>query len=197
MDNPNEIQSVIATKIKERRIALNFSQADVAEFLRQHGLKIHQSAIAKIENGERKLDITTAMRIADVLSLRWDDFYVPEAEATDKVREIGEVASDLRGIANELEEISDSWNYMSHLITGVQNHFSHQLRNGLTSQHEPVKKVVLACSDANSSLESISEVSKAVSDSLRKSADELFEAYGHLHTGGPRVVDLGGPNASS
>lgn len=37
---------------------------------------MHQTAIAKIENGERRIDFATVVRISDVLGIPWDEFNI-------------------------------------------------------------------------------------------------------------------------
>ncbi|WBT08098.1 helix-turn-helix domain-containing protein [Corynebacterium sp. SCR221107] len=45
------------------------SQAELAE-----KLELHQSAIAKIENLDRKVDFTTVVRISEILKIPWAEF---------------------------------------------------------------------------------------------------------------------------
>lgn len=63
----DEIQENAARLIKEWRKKKGLSQSDLAE-----QLGMGQSAIAKIENQDRRIDFSTMVQIADILDIPWD-----------------------------------------------------------------------------------------------------------------------------
>lgn len=71
----DELESRIVRKFRDARTALGWSQAEVARRLNERGVNLHKSAIAKIENGTRSLDLETTMRLCDVLGVKWEDVY--------------------------------------------------------------------------------------------------------------------------
>lgn len=71
MNSDEQIRDTAARVIHSWRIRKEMSQSALAE-----KLGMHQTAIAKIENGERRIDFATVVRIADVLGIPWEEFNV-------------------------------------------------------------------------------------------------------------------------
>lgn len=71
MNSDEQIRTTAARVIHAWRLRREMSQSALAE-----KLGMHQTAIAKIENGERRIDFATVVRIADVLGIPWDEFNV-------------------------------------------------------------------------------------------------------------------------
>lgn len=69
MDNDEQIQEVTSRVIKGWRSRKKMSQAKLAE-----ELGMHQTAIAKIESGERRVDFATVVRISKILGIPWEEF---------------------------------------------------------------------------------------------------------------------------
>lgn len=63
----------VRNKIKKLRIEKGLSTYKLAGIITNNGLKISQSAISKIENGNKKLDIYTANKIAEALGVTVND----------------------------------------------------------------------------------------------------------------------------
>lgn len=79
MDTDEQVQEVAARVIKGWRQRKGMSQAKLAE---QIGM--HQTAIAKIESNERRLDFATAVRISKILGIPWEEFDVAAPSDLDK-----------------------------------------------------------------------------------------------------------------
>ena len=76
-----DLETFIAKTLKEWRNARGMSQSELAE-----KLGMHQSAIAKIENQDRKVDFSTVTRIADVLDIPWDELKFGEPTNGNELR---------------------------------------------------------------------------------------------------------------
>lgn len=77
----SDLETFIAKTLKEWRNARRMSQSELAE-----KLGMHQSAIAKIENQDRKVDFSTVTRIADVLEIPWDELKFGEPTNGNELR---------------------------------------------------------------------------------------------------------------
>lgn len=62
----------IGEKIKKIRTQQNKSTYELADIINKNGFKISQSAISKIENGRKKIDIETLKEIAKALDIEVD-----------------------------------------------------------------------------------------------------------------------------
>ncbi len=62
----------IGEKIKKIRTQQNKSTYELADIINKNGFKISQSAISKIENGRKKIDIETLEEIAKALDIEVD-----------------------------------------------------------------------------------------------------------------------------
>lgn len=81
MDTEDRIQDHTAQVIKTwRKDIRNMSQSALAE-----ALGMHQTAIAKIENNERRVDFATVVRISEILNIPWEQFRVGTPDDKQKV----------------------------------------------------------------------------------------------------------------
>jgi transcriptional regulator with XRE-family HTH domain len=71
MNSDEQIQDIASRVIKGWRTRKKMSQSTLAE-----KLGMHQTAIAKIESGERRIDFATVVKISDVLGIPWDEFNI-------------------------------------------------------------------------------------------------------------------------
>lgn len=71
MNSDDQIRTSAARVIHAWRLRREMSQSTLAE-----KVGMHQTAIAKIENGERRIDFSTVVKIADALNIPWDEFNV-------------------------------------------------------------------------------------------------------------------------
>ncbi|MCX7540615.1 helix-turn-helix transcriptional regulator [Corynebacterium antarcticum] len=72
------ISNAVSRFIAERKLQ-GVSQAQLSRRLANRGVKLHQTAIAKIENGDRRLDLSTAQAIAKELEIPWEDLFVEDS----------------------------------------------------------------------------------------------------------------------
>ncbi|MEQ8197517.1 MAG: helix-turn-helix transcriptional regulator [Clostridiaceae bacterium] len=61
-------------KIKQTRVKKGISTYKLAEIITKNGFKISQSAISKIENGNKKIDVTVLDEIAKALEVNVSEF---------------------------------------------------------------------------------------------------------------------------
>ena len=78
----------VKDKIKRIRTQKNKSTYELADIISKNGFKISQSAISKIENGRKKIDIETLKEIAKALEVSVDDLigYPEVRKIADKKR---------------------------------------------------------------------------------------------------------------
>jgi len=62
-------EQILRERIKDAREARNQSQADVARRMTEVGCKMHQTAVAKIEAGERRVALDEAITFAQVFGV--------------------------------------------------------------------------------------------------------------------------------
>lgn len=77
------VSEVIAQRVEQVRKARGLSQRDVAQALGALGISLHQTAIAKIENGERKVTVEEALLLAAVLNVAPANLFLPLADNID------------------------------------------------------------------------------------------------------------------
>lgn len=82
MSNEGQIQSHVANVIKEWRKTRGMSQAALAD-----KVGMHQTAIAKIENNERRVDFATVVQISQVLEIPWSELFVEKISDVMEVRD--------------------------------------------------------------------------------------------------------------
>lgn len=59
----------VGGRIRVVREAQGMSQQDVADQVADHGVRWHQTTVAKVEAGERELRLSEAVAVADVLGV--------------------------------------------------------------------------------------------------------------------------------
>ncbi|GAA1910991.1 helix-turn-helix domain-containing protein [Streptantibioticus ferralitis] len=72
--SPPEGEALVAHNLKICRKVARLSQEDVAERMRRLGFKIHQTQIAKIENGTRSITFNEVIGLAKALSVPAEHF---------------------------------------------------------------------------------------------------------------------------
>jgi transcriptional regulator with XRE-family HTH domain len=72
---PGEVDygAVFARRLRQLRTAMKITQRQVAEQMGGHGFQMHQTTIAKIETGERAVQLDEAAAIAKVLGVSLQD----------------------------------------------------------------------------------------------------------------------------
>lgn len=100
MDAESQIYAHTAQVIRKGRKRQGISQATLAE-----KLGMHQTAIAKIENNERRVDFATVMRISEILGIPWSEFHLETPNDEDKLEEI---ATRILHSTDNITEVSNS-----------------------------------------------------------------------------------------
>ncbi|UGQ14330.1 helix-turn-helix domain-containing protein [Yinghuangia sp. ASG 101] len=62
-------EALVAHNLRHLRKAMHLSQEHIADAMTERGFKMHQTQVAKIENGSRPIRLDEAMAIADILSI--------------------------------------------------------------------------------------------------------------------------------
>lgn len=161
MDTTEKIQRIIADRIKARRKALNLSQADLAEMLQNQGVKIHQSAITKIESGERKLEIGLAMQIADALDMSWDTFHVQEKSTSDSMllKQAAEASSSLSTTTLEITGRLEEWSFLADFdLANLSQGIYERIRSGTIPKVGAYRDIADTSFRATNLLNAITEV---------------------------------------
>lgn len=69
MSDPTQsAETVFAQRMREQRTTVGISQAQLAQRLRERGVRLDQSALARIESGDRSVRLGEAVAVADALS---------------------------------------------------------------------------------------------------------------------------------
>jgi len=79
-DASERSEVVFGRRLRELRIGVGWSQAEVASRLRARDRPMHQTAIAKIEAGTRPLRLDEAWDIAEVFNVPLMEFFYASAE---------------------------------------------------------------------------------------------------------------------
>ena len=77
------VSEVLARRVEQVRKARGLTQRDVAERLAELGVSMHQTAIAKIENGKRKVTVEDALLLAAALDAPPVTLFLPLADNID------------------------------------------------------------------------------------------------------------------
>ena len=80
MTKGRPVGEVLARRVEQVRKARGLSQRDVAERLADLGVTMHQTAIAKIEKGDRRVTIEDALLLAFVLDVAPVNLFLPLAD---------------------------------------------------------------------------------------------------------------------
>lgn len=169
MDPTEKIQRTVADRIRMRRQALNLSQADLAKTLQSQGIKIHQSAITKIESGERKIELSLAMQIAQALDMNWNEFFVKEESLSDDalLEQIAETTSKLAVTTHQIRECEEEWSFFADFDL---RDLSHAIYERVRSETLPRAGVYSDLAQAAAQAESIID---RVTRAIRKEVEDL------------------------
>jgi len=80
MAKGRRVGEVLARRLEQVRKARGLTQRDVTERLADLGVSMHQTAIAKIENGDRKVTIEDALLLAFALDVAPVNLFLPLAD---------------------------------------------------------------------------------------------------------------------
>lgn len=102
-------ESALGEKLRDWRKARGWSQARMAEELGVKGFEMHQTTVAKIENGSRPLRVAEAVAISEVMGMTpLSVFYGPSPDQepldTKRLRQLMESAEKELELAQEMAE---------------------------------------------------------------------------------------------
>ncbi|MFJ6908004.1 helix-turn-helix domain-containing protein [Streptomyces griseoluteus] len=80
---PPEGEALVAHNLKVLRMTARLSQEDMAERMRRLGFKMHQTQIAKIENGARSVSLNEALGFARALGVPAGHFLLEAVASRD------------------------------------------------------------------------------------------------------------------
>lgn len=169
MDPTEKIQRTVAGRIRMRRQALNLSQADLAKMLQGQGVKIHQSAITKIESGERKIELSLAMQIAQALDMNWGEFFVKEESLSDDalLEQIAETTSKLAVTTHQIREAEEVWEFFAEFeLRNLSHEIYERIRSESLPRVGPYADIAYAASRAESIILRVVEVIQEEIDEL-------------------------------
>lgn len=83
MKNEGTAQGYIAQLFQDRAKELNISHAALSEMLSSRGMKTSASSVSKMLSGERGISMEMAMRLCDLLDVRWEDLYLTDRRQSD------------------------------------------------------------------------------------------------------------------
>lgn len=169
MDPTEKIQRTVADRIRMRRQALNLSQADLAKMLQGQGVKIHQSAITKIESGERKIELSLAMQIAQALDMNWGEFFVKEESLSDDalLEQIAETTSKLAVTTHQIREAEEVWEFFAEFeLRNLSHEIYERIRSESLPRVGPYADIAYAASRAESIILRVVEVIQEEIDEL-------------------------------
>lgn len=120
MANVDEIRGRVADRIRATRKNKRITQPQLSEALAVEGIFISPSAIAKIENNKRGLEVAEAAAIAKILGLRLDQLVKSDFEDDDNMGEllqeqsftaamllVGHMQEIAEGIADYMDIVSE------------------------------------------------------------------------------------------
>lgn len=114
MGNIEAMKGQIAERVKQARKNKQLTQPELSEALAEEGIFISPSAIAKIENNKRGIELTEAAAIAKILGLGLDLLVKP-----------GEDNEEYRGAQLQEQAFSSGFTVIGnlrHAVTAVDNH---------------------------------------------------------------------------
>lgn len=103
--------------IKRIRVQKNMSTYELADTIKKNGFKISQSAISKIENGRKKIDVETLIEIAKALNVSIDDIIGTQTTGIQEL--IQNILNEKK--AKNIKEISQKTNIELDKIKSFQN----------------------------------------------------------------------------
>ncbi|QTH60086.1 helix-turn-helix transcriptional regulator [Corynebacterium hindlerae] len=163
------MNNTIAQKLKEQRTQKGMSQADLAAELQKQGIRVHQTAIAKIESGSRRLEAALAMRIADTLDLDWQELHIAQESTHDQA--LGHTIKATRATLNAVEYLN---------TTSKSNADTLDLLHRAITFAQLLKE------------QSADDYGRLGLDVLKTAATELVEALQHVDTAISPAVDVAG-----
>lgn len=105
---PPEGEALVAHNLKVLRTTARLSQEDMAERMRRLGFKLHQTQIAKIENGTRGISFDEALGLAKALSVPAANFMLEAVAGPDDPHwELQEAAFDIQKAEQEHQVAQD------------------------------------------------------------------------------------------
>lgn len=105
---PPEGEALVAHNLKVLRRTARLSQVDVAERMRRLGYKMHQTQIAKIENGTRSISFDEVIGLAKALSVPAANFMLEAVAGPDDPHwELQEAAFDIQKAEQEHQVAQD------------------------------------------------------------------------------------------
>lgn len=129
MATDDAIQEHVAHVIKVWRKNKGMSQADLAE-----KLDMHQSAVAKIENMDRKIDFSTVVRIAEILGIPWQELKTEVPNEKDKLHKSASVyLMRINAVHKQISSLQSD-RYSLDLAT---KHLKHRVKKAIESGDFP------------------------------------------------------------
>ncbi len=105
---PPEGEALVAHNLKVLRMTARLSQEDMAERMRRLGFKMHQTQIAKIENGARSISFNEALGFAKALGVPAGNFLLEAVASRDDPHwELQEAAFDIQKAEQEHQVAQD------------------------------------------------------------------------------------------
>lgn len=98
----DDLEAIFARRFRQTREAMGMSQADMAREMSHIGYRMHQTAIAKIERGDRPLRLSEAGALASIVKCRLSDIVDTEAP-TDTARLLHQAR--FQGALQEIEKV--------------------------------------------------------------------------------------------
>lgn len=98
-------------KFRQARDRADISQAELARRLKPYGISVSPSTITKWEAGERGISMEVAMRLCDVLGVKWEDLYLPTQNS-----DIDPAVLEVRTFANQIETVAGQVGLMVHMM---------------------------------------------------------------------------------
>ncbi|MFF9856946.1 helix-turn-helix domain-containing protein [Streptomyces tendae] len=106
--SPPEGEALVAHNLKILRVMARLSQEDMAERMRRLGYKMHQTQIAKIENGTRGISFNEALGFAKALGVPASNFMLEAVASPDDPHwELQEAAFDIQKAEQEHQVAQD------------------------------------------------------------------------------------------
>lgn len=81
----SDVTDVFGANVRAARKARLWSQTDLAQQLAHVGVYVHQTTVAKVENGTRPTSVAEVWALASVLGLGYDELLAPVAAQSDRL----------------------------------------------------------------------------------------------------------------
>jgi transcriptional regulator with XRE-family HTH domain len=103
MEQPPDLEAVVAANIARLRKANNLNQEQLAHALRYEGLRWDRATVAGVETGRRQVRLTEAVALCDVLGVSMAELVTPPGDAV-KVDQGSWAAGFLRAVVEGDED---------------------------------------------------------------------------------------------